>query len=181
MDWLFLQWISIQAIHISLILQWIASVLRWISIQALHNVSLISQWIALSSQRSSIHAIHVSLILQGVVVFLRWISILAMHISFILEWIVFFCLGWLGDVVGVFVVSCFPKTEFFVFCSLECSGGGRSAVGFHGNEKYMAVPLGAGVQGDGWHCLEFLRNWLSVLSVFWERMHAGHVRAPSLG
>jgi hypothetical protein len=68
------------------------------------------------------------------------------------------CLGWLGDVVGVFVVSCFPKTEFFVFCSLECSGGGRSAVGFHGNEKYMAVPLGAGVQGDGWHCLEFLRN-----------------------
>ena len=35
------------------------------------------------------------------------------------------CLGWLGDVVGVFVVSCFPKTEFFVFCGLECSGGGQ--------------------------------------------------------
>ena len=38
------------------------------------------------------------------------------------------------------------------------NGGARSAVGFHGNEKYMAVPLGAGVQGDGWHCLEFLRD-----------------------
>ena len=68
------------------------------------------------------------------------------------------CLGWLGDVVGFFVESCFPKTEFFVFCGLECSGGARSAVGCHGNEKYMAVPLGAGVQGDGWHCLEFLRG-----------------------
>ena len=38
------------------------------------------------------------------------------------------------------------------------NGGARSAVGFHGNEKSMAVPLGAGVQGDGWHCLDFLRG-----------------------
>ena len=25
------------------------------------------------------------------------------------------CLGWIGDVVGIFMESCLPKTEFFVF------------------------------------------------------------------
>ena len=34
--------------------------------------------------------------------------------------------------------------------------------GFYGNEKYMAVPLGARVQSDCGHCLELLRVWVSV-------------------
>ena len=36
MNCIFLQWISIQAIHMSLILLWIALVLQWVSIQAIH-------------------------------------------------------------------------------------------------------------------------------------------------
>ena len=34
------------------------------------------------------------------------------------------CSGWLG-VVGFFVETHFPDTEFFVFFGLECSGGVR--------------------------------------------------------
>ena len=89
---LFLQWISITAIHISLILLWIALFLRWISFTAIH-ISLILQWLALFLQWISITAIHISLILPWIALFLQWISIKAIHISLILQWLALFLQG----------------------------------------------------------------------------------------